>query len=89
MPSTSTKKLGGYGEFAIRVKPNDSEPVLDGKADGYIDFNSSANNSALKVEFGKWQMFTVDITGLDATCTEFAFNIASGNTLYIKDVTIS
>ncbi len=89
VPSTSTKKLVGYGEFAIRVKPNDSEPALDGRADGYIDFNSSATDSALKLEFGKWQTFTVDITGLDETCTEFAFNIASGNTLYIKDVTIS
>ena len=85
----STAKLGGYGEFAIRVKPNASEPSLDGKANGYVDFNSSATNSALKLEFGKWQTFTVDITGLDATCTEFAFNIAKGNVMYLRDVTLS
>ena len=86
LPSTSIEKLQGYGEFAIRVKPNESEPSLDGKADGYIDFNSSASDPALRLEFGKWQTFTVDITGLDSTCTEFAFNIATGNILYVKDL---
>ncbi len=89
VPETSTAKLGGYGEFAIRVKPNGDEPVLDGKVDGYIDFNSSATIEELKLEFGVWKTYTVDITGLDATCTEFAFVIAASNVLYFKDVTLS
>ncbi|MBQ8394242.1 MAG: metallophosphoesterase [Clostridia bacterium] len=89
VPETSTVKLGGLGEFAIRVKPDGDEPSLDGSADGYIDYDSSATDDALKLEFGVWKTFTVDITGLDATCTEFAFVIAKGNEIYLRDVAVS
>ena len=44
LPETSTNKLSGYGEFAIRTKPNAIEPVIDGTTDGYIKFNSSATD---------------------------------------------
>jgi hypothetical protein len=86
VPETATAKLSGYGEFAIRVKPNTGEPSLDGKVDGYIDFDSVAMDEELKLELGQWKTFMVDITGLDATCTEFSFVIAQGNTIYLKDV---
>lgn len=72
--------------FAIRVKPNDSEPTMDGNVNGYIEYSTKVDDANRKLEYGKWQTFTVDVTGLSATCTEFAFNIAAGNIIYLKDV---
>ena len=89
LPSASTAQLGGYGEFALRVKPNDLEPSTDGKVDGYIDYATDTQNEALKLEFDKWMTFTVDISAFGEGCTELAFVIAQGNVLYIKDVTIA
>lgn len=89
VPSTSSKKLGGYGEFAIRTKPNDIEPDGDGgSVKGYIDYNSSSKLDAYKIEFDTWQTFTVDISTFGEDCTEFAFVVASGNVIYLRDIVI-
>ncbi len=88
VPATSTKKLGGYGEFALRIKANDLEPEIDSKVDGYIDFNSTSKFEELKIPFGEWKTYTVDISGFKEACTEFAFVIASGNIIYIKNLQI-
>ena len=91
VPSTSTNKLSGYGEFAIRVKPNDLEPEGDGQVTGsagYIDFNSSSELAEYRIEYDTWQTFTVDISGFGESCTEFAFVVPSGNTIYLKDMVI-
>ena len=89
LPSASTAKLGGYGQFAIRTKPNEAEPTIDGKTDGYIDYDTDSTLDSLKLKYDEWQTFTVDISTLQESCTEFAFVIAKGNSIYLKDVSIS
>lgn len=89
LPSTSTARLGGYGEFAVRVKPNDKEPTIDGRTDGYIKYDTCATDNALKLKFGEWQTFTIDISRLGDACTEFSFVIAKGNVVYFRDITIA
>ena len=86
VPAGATK-LAGFGEFAIRVKPNETEPSLDGVTDGYIDFNSSSEASGAKLRFDEWMTFTVDISDLES-CTEWSFVIPAGTTLYLKDLAI-
>lgn len=89
VPSTSTEKLGALGEFAIRTKPNEIEPVGDGGSNiGYIDYNSTPHSEDYKIVFDTWQTFTVDISDFGEGCTEFAFVIANGNTIYLKDIVI-
>lgn len=94
VPSTSTVKLGGLGEFAIRTKPNSIEPDGDGTNDpnahggGYIDYNSSQGIEDYRIIFDTWQTFTVDISDFGEACTEFAFVIANGNTIYLRDIVI-
>ncbi|MBQ8407766.1 MAG: metallophosphoesterase [Clostridia bacterium] len=88
VPEESKVKLNGYGEFAIRTKPNEIEPAGDGAVQGYIDYNSSSANEDYRLKFGEWQTFTVDISSFGEGCTEFAFVIAKGNTVYLRDLTI-
>jgi hypothetical protein len=89
IPETSDKKLGGLGEFAIRIKPNEIEPSgADGIVDGYIDYNSTSSNERCLLKYGEWQTFTVDVSALGENCTEFAFVIPAGNTIYLRDLTI-
>ena len=88
VPSSSTNKLQGYGEFAIRVKPNEIEPAGDEKVQGYINYNSSSSNENYRIVFDTWQTFTVDISNFGEACTEFAFVIANGNTIYLRDMVI-
>ncbi|MBR3687002.1 MAG: metallophosphoesterase [Clostridia bacterium] len=89
LPETSNQKLGGMGEFAIRVKPNEIEPSkADGQVDGYIDYDSASSLESCQLKYGEWQTFTVDISSLGEDCTEFAFVIPAGNTIYLKDLTI-
>ena len=89
VPDTSTVKLGGLGEFAIRTKPNEIEPEGDGGSYiGYIDYNSSSNVDGYRIRFDEWQTFTVDISAFGEKCTEFAFVIANGNKIYLRDMTI-
>lgn len=89
MPSTATAKLGGYGQFAIRTKPNDAEPNIDGSIDGYIDYDTSSTVDSLTLKYDEWQTFTVDISQNADVYTEFAFVIAKGNTIYLKDISVS
>ena len=84
--STNTLALPNSPVFAIRVKPNANEPGSDGTVDGHVVYSTTIANANHKIEYGKWQTFTIDITGLSATCTEFAFLIAGGNTIYLKDI---
>ena len=89
VPADSTEKLGGLGEFAIRTKPNEIEPEGDGGSYiGYIDYNSTPHSEAYKIVFDTWQTFTVDISDFGEKCTEFAFVIAKGNTIYLKNLTV-
>ena len=89
VPSTSNVKLGGLGEFAVRTKPNDIEPEGDGgDYIGYIDYNSTPHDEDYKIVFDTWQTFTVDISNFGEKCTEFAFVIAKGNTIYLRDIVI-
>lgn len=80
--------LNDYPEFAIRVKPNELEPSLDGKTDGYIQFSSKVDDKNRKLVSGEWQTFTVDISGLGEDCTEFAFNLPKGGVIYLCDMQI-
>jgi hypothetical protein len=80
-------KLSSYGEFAIRVKPNNNEPPIDGnQSNGHIQYNSSSENDDLKIIFNEWQTFTVDISQMPEECTEFSFIIPKGNMVYLKDL---
>ena len=89
VPSTSKVKLGGLGEFAIRTKPDNIEPEGDGGTYmGYIDYNSTPHSEDYKIVFDTWQTFTVDISDFGEKCTEFAFVIAKGNTIYLRDMEI-
>ena len=89
VPSTSTVKLGGLGEFAIRTKPNEIEPEGDGgNYIGYIDYNSTPHSEDYRIVFDTWQTFTVDISTFGEGCTEFALVIAKGNTIYLRDIVI-
>ena len=89
VPSTSSVKLGGLGEFAIRTKPNEIEPEGDGGDYlGYIDYNSPPHDEDYKIVFDTWQTFTVDISDFGDACTEFSFVIAAGNTIYLRDIVI-
>ena len=90
IPETSSNKLHNFGEFAIRIKPDTIEPEsLDGHTNGYIKYMSSSDYpDNLKLVFGQWKTFTVDISSFSSKCTEFSFVIAKGNTIYFKDITL-
>ena len=66
--------------FMIRIKPNNLD-AEDGN--GYIYYTPST------VKVGEWQTFTVDISGFGEACTEFAFVIPVGQTIWLRDITIS
>ena len=93
VPSTSTALLGGYGEFAIRVKANNLEPVIDSKTDGYIKFMTKANKSdvlpELEIIYDQWVTYTIDISGLGSACTEWAILVAAKNVIYLRDIEIA
>ena len=89
LPSASKAKLSGRGEFSLRIKPNEAEPPVDGRKNGYIDYATDSLTQSRKLRYNTWQTFTIDLSELGEDCTEFAFLIPEGNVLYIKDVTIS
>ena len=85
VPETSTAVLSSsLGEFCIRVKPND----LEAEAGGHINYNTNSTDENFKLTFGEWKTFSVDISQYGEACTEFAFYIATGNTIYLKDIVI-
>ena len=84
--------------FAIRVKPDDGSGAgIAGMFESgsskkqYIRYQvgDAASADEVRLELGVWKTYTVDITSIAETCTEFAFNIATGNTLYLKDIALS
>ena len=84
--------------FAIRVKPDDgSGKNIAGMFESgsskkqYIRYQvgEKASVDEVRLELGVWKTYTVDITDIAETCTEFSFNIATGNVMYLKDITIS
>ena len=83
----NTPKLDGYGEFAIRIN-GAKEPFIDGIQDGYINYNSASKINAVKIVLGEWQIFTVDVSEIDDQCSEFAFVIPAGATIYLKDLAL-
>ena len=93
IPSTSTGKFDGNGEFMIRVKPNESEPLIDGGLDGHIVFRTKKDkpnvSPDLEIVFDEWRTYTIDISNLGTSCTEWAFYVATGNVVYIRDVVIA
>jgi hypothetical protein len=88
VPSTSTGKFSGHAEFVIRIKPNELEPGNDGLNPGHIMYKSTNTNEEYKVFFDEWRTYTVDISGFGEACTEFAFYVPTGNTVYIKNILI-
>lgn len=90
-----TGKLAGMGPFAIRLKPDDGSSsgiagVINASGKYYIDYDNDANaTEEVFVKVGEWQTFTVDISSISETCTEFSFIIATGNTLYLRDMYFS
>ena len=87
---------GVLNPFAIRVKPDNGAVanipggyVDSGNGDKqYIRFRENAED-AVKIVLGQWKTYTVDISAIANGCTEFSFNIAKGNVLYLKDVALS
>lgn len=84
--------------FALRVKPDDGSGAgIAGMFESgtskkqYIRYQvgDAAEADEVRLELGVWKTYTVDITDIAEGCTEFSFNIATGNTLYLKDITIS
>lgn len=85
--------LSGMGPFAIRLKPDDGSAAgiagcINAGGKYYIDYDVDSVDEA-KLVPDTWQTFTVDISNIADTCTEFAFIVAQGNTMYVKDVAIS
>jgi hypothetical protein len=81
--------------FAIRVKPDDgSGKNIAGMFESgtskkqYIRYQVGENAAAdeVRLELGVWKTYTVDITDIADGCTEFSFNIATGNVMYLKDI---
>lgn len=88
LPESSTSLcVKSQGEFALRVKPNNIEPVIDGTTDGYIIFRSKSTNDKVNFVHGEWKTFEIDISSLGTSCTEFAFDFAD-NVIYLKDIVI-
>lgn len=91
--------LAGQGPFSIRVKPDDGriENIPGCLFDGtkqYISYRvgDAAKADEVRLQTGMWQTFTVDITDItnkETACSEFAFIIAAGNTIYLKDIALS
>ena len=88
VPSSSSNRLGGMGEFAIRVKPDACQSLLDLYTSGYLDYDSKDTRPELKIVFDQWVTYTIDVSRLGTTCTEWAFLIPIGNVVYLRDITI-
>ena len=86
--STITLSGVGNGSFGISILPQKSEPIADGKIDGCVNYSISASSSETKLKFDVWQTFTLDISMIDSSCTEFAFIIPAGGTIYLRDITV-
>ncbi len=89
--------INNWGAFVLRFKVSSDNGSIAQLPGAYNDetnkyyqiYKESATDDALKIVPGEWKTYTVDISGWSNECTEFAFLIAAGNTLYLKDVTVS
>ena len=92
-----SKIINNWGAFVLRFKVSSDNGSIAQLPGAYNDatnkyyqiYKESETNEAIKITEGEWKTYTVDISGFANECTEFAFLIASGNTLYLKDVTVS
>ncbi len=82
--------------FAIRIKPDDGAGAnipgmfFSGSSNKqYIRYMLDTDVEEVRLQLGVWKTYTVDITDIAEGCTEFAFNIAQGNVMYLRDVTLS
>ena len=94
IPSTCTSNMAGMGPFAIRLKPDDGSAaniagILNANGKYYINYNWNSSVEEVKLVADTWKTYTVDISDIADTCTEFAFNIAVGNVFYLRDITVS
>ncbi len=92
--------VSGQGPFSLRIKPDDGRinnmpgAFLDGNNKGYISFRegAAAASDEVRLQVDTWQTLTVDITDItnkSTACSEFSFLIASGNTIYLRDLVLS
>ena len=79
---------GGCAEYAIRIKPNPSADVIQSISNGYLYFDVDMGDYR-KVTLGEWKTITIDISAFANECTEYSVYIFGGNTIYVKDITIS
>ncbi len=76
-------------EFAIRVKPNQTEETMPGVNSGYLWFDASYSGER-HVAIGEWQTIVIDISAFADACTEFGIYFVAGNNgAYIKNVAVS
>ena len=76
-------------EFALRIKPNQTEDVLPNVQSGYVYYDVNASDYR-KVTLNEWMTVTVDISAFADECTEFSiYLIAGNNSAYVKDITVS
>ncbi len=76
-------------EFAIRVKPNQTEETMPGVNSGYLWFDASYSGER-HVTIGEWQTIVIDISAFADACTEFGIYFVAGNNgAYIKNVAVS
>lgn len=79
----------GTSEFALRIKPNQTEDVLPNVQSGYVYYDVNASDYR-KVTLNEWMTVTVDISAFADECTEFSiYLIAGNNSAYVKDITVS
>ncbi len=91
VPEESTTTMNvtpEYPLFCIRVKKTETDkyPTFGLCNGGYIRYSTTVDNVEQKLVYGQWQTFTVDLTDMPETCSEFSFNIGEGNVLYLKDI---
>ncbi|MBQ7948250.1 MAG: metallophosphoesterase [Clostridia bacterium] len=94
---TDSNIINNWGAFVLRFKVSSDDGSIAQLPGAYNDatnkyyqiYKESETNEAIKIVEGEWKTYTVDISGFADECTEFAFLIAAGNTLYLKDVTVA
>ena len=94
---TGSNIINNWGAFVLRFKVTSDNGSIAKLPGAYNDatnkyyqiYKESETNEAIKITVGAWNTYTVDISGFANECTEFAFLIAAGNTLYLKDVAIA
>ena len=86
IPADSAGGVDGW-EYALRAKPDGTLTTAQGCTDGkYIFYRTSTSNSLCKVKRGEWCTITVDISNIEAGCTEFSLMFSANTTVWIKDV---